>query len=244
LPFRLSPATKHIRLFSQSPRSRPKPLFTQTLTPADSSEEETSPPYPHATNVPRPQQSFQLYSAAFQHLNESLDADMDMIEPQQVSSSAQGDQDTVMISPKASPRTLLSPGIASAGLGLQDASAGGRLPTPIYGHFQQSIDTKMDAETELTPPKSQQDVDYELYMRRRRLPSPISEDEAMDASESTQGPIDAQGGQGLRKPARFPPPLPNQGPKGGKIMFSMGFRADCEMCRNRVPGHCNHILRV
>ena len=30
---------------------------------------------------------------------------------------------------------------------------------------------------------------------------------------------------------------------GGKIGFHMGFRSDCEKCRNHVPGHYAHFLR-
>jgi hypothetical protein len=30
----------------------------------------------------------------------------------------------------------------------------------------------------------------------------------------------------------------------GKVILSMGFRADCDKCRSRVPGHYSHILRV
>ena len=29
-----------------------------------------------------------------------------------------------------------------------------------------------------------------------------------------------------------------------KVVFSMGFRADCEKCRERVPGHYSHVLRA
>ncbi|KAL4997206.1 hypothetical protein BDV10DRAFT_95469 [Aspergillus recurvatus] len=28
-----------------------------------------------------------------------------------------------------------------------------------------------------------------------------------------------------------------------KLVFSMGYRADCDRCRNRVPGHYSHILQ-
>lgn len=31
--------------------------------------------------------------------------------------------------------------------------------------------------------------------------------------------------------------------KREKITFSMGFRADCEKCQMRVPGHYSHIVR-
>ena len=29
---------------------------------------------------------------------------------------------------------------------------------------------------------------------------------------------------------------------GMKKSFSIGYRADCEKCRNKVPGHFNHII--
>lgn len=32
-------------------------------------------------------------------------------------------------------------------------------------------------------------------------------------------------------------------PKREKISFSMGYRADCEKCQMRVPGHYSHIVR-
>ncbi|KAF3391811.1 hypothetical protein DPV78_010303 [Talaromyces pinophilus] len=32
-------------------------------------------------------------------------------------------------------------------------------------------------------------------------------------------------------------------PKREKISFSMGYRADCEKCQMRVPGHYSHIIR-
>ncbi|KAL1968529.1 hypothetical protein VTN77DRAFT_1739 [Rasamsonia byssochlamydoides] len=53
-------------------------------------------------------------------------------------------------------------------------------------------------------------------------------------------------------------PVKNAGPAGpkhetamgcnaasgkGKISFSMGYRADCEKCRLKVPGHYSHIIR-
>ena len=30
----------------------------------------------------------------------------------------------------------------------------------------------------------------------------------------------------------------------GKAILSMGFRADCEKCKQKVPGHWSHVLRV
>ena len=30
----------------------------------------------------------------------------------------------------------------------------------------------------------------------------------------------------------------------GKAILSMGFRSDCEKCRQKVPGHWSHVLRI
>ncbi|OKL61627.1 hypothetical protein UA08_03865 [Talaromyces atroroseus] len=35
----------------------------------------------------------------------------------------------------------------------------------------------------------------------------------------------------------------NPGPRREKISFSMGYRADCEKCQMKVPGHYSHIVR-
>lgn len=33
-------------------------------------------------------------------------------------------------------------------------------------------------------------------------------------------------------------------PTKGKMTISMGYRADCEKCRMKVPGHYNHFVRA
>ena len=45
----------------------------------------------------------------------------------------------------------------------------------------------------------------------------------------------------------IPPAQPRQQQQRqqqGKMVLSMGFRADCEKCRERVPGHWSHVLRI
>lgn len=103
--------------------------------------------------------------------------------------------------------------------------------------------------------QSRQEIDYESYLRRRRLPSPISEDEAMDSPTTMTGgmldrldmgtevckpraPLDRHGKINTSAAARG-----TAGLKGGKTTLSMGYRADCEKCRTRVPGHYNHVIR-
>lgn len=34
------------------------------------------------------------------------------------------------------------------------------------------------------------------------------------------------------------------GPRKGKTMLSMGYRADCDKCRRKVPGHYSHLIRT
>ena len=265
LPFRTSPTTKHTRLFSQNKRPRPRPLFTQTVTPQDS-EEEDSPPFSEYHEFQSSLQQTENVTVELS-LNDTPELEMDMGDDSLMSSPQSLHQQddammlsptAMMLSPKASPRTLLFPQVDA--LGLQESADTGRIPTPIYGHFQQQQQPGTVAPTSTpdnTSPSSLQsnkEIEYDQYLRSRRLPSPISEDEAMDFPPP-QATIDSKSSEqvapastkysGLRTPARLAQPLsPGMPQKHGKVMFSMGFRADCEMCRNRVPGHSNHIFRA
>jgi hypothetical protein len=183
---------------------------------------------------------------------QNFEEDMDMMDCQTPASPRQWGMQMVMSSPKASPRTVTppSPAYKESFRSPSNSIFGGRLPTPIYGHFQQSIDAKMEMgeDPESIIPRSQQEFDYENYVRRRRLPTPISEDEAMDENTATAGgmmgrlAMDADDCYGLQTSLRMLNgsfALPR-----GRLSFSMGIRADCELCRNRVPGHSNHIFRT
>ena len=107
---------------------------------------------------------------------------------------------------------------------------------------------EMGEDPENIIPRSQQEIDYENYVRRRRQPTPISEDEDMDEATATTGgmmgrlAMDTDDFNGQQSPLKiahgsFASPR-------GRLSFSMGIRANCELCRNRVPGHSNHILRI
>ena len=149
---------------------------------------------------------------------------------------------------------------------------GGRLPTPIYGHFQRSIDARMDggANPDTQASRLQQEIDYETYVRRRRLPTPIDEDEAMESPSAMSGDLmdlhlsghSRRGGvdytyhpqilnssgnsftysQPISMTATSTPDHAIPAPR--KLSFSMGPRANCELCNRRVPGHSNHIIRT
>lgn len=92
----------------------------------------------------------------------------------------------------------------------------------------------------------QRETDHNLFVRRRRLPSPISEDENMvsltEVSEEVLDRQDVATRDGSGHPKRDKSWVTK--PKTGRITLSMGFRADCEKCRTRVPGHYNHVIRT
>ena len=118
----------------------------------------------------------------------------------------------------------------------------------------------------------QQDFDRELMLlRRHRLPSPISEDETMISPTSgaggmlgrlnvcNNGPECVSGSRGWgvseQPHGRYEGSAEPRGwwkgkakekehGKTGKTILSMGYRADCEKCRTRVPGHWSHFIRV
>ena len=48
------------------------------------------------------------------------------------------------------------------------------------------------------------------------------------------------GSQNLGHVATGMAPPPQKKKKGGRLV--MGYRADCEKCRDKVPGHYNHFL--
>ncbi|KAF2725038.1 hypothetical protein K431DRAFT_309702 [Polychaeton citri CBS 116435] len=69
-----------------------------------------------------------------------------------------------------------------------------------------------------------------------------SDAEGMDASDSNTLPEMVVRKQRQRSGALSSPrATPDPGPSN-KRTFLMGFRADCEKCRMRVPGHMNHLL--
>lgn len=173
-------------------------------------------------------------------------------------------------SPKASPSTIEFQ--QSESKQTQNNVTGGRLPTPIYGHFQRSIDAKMDIGRTLESHASrlQQEVDHENYVRCRRLPTPIDEDEAMETSSAMSGDMmelhlsghSRRGGvdytyhpsqilgsseNNFTYQSSSDTPSSSAGyaaPPPRKLSFSMGPRANCELCIRRVPGHSNHIIRT
>ena len=166
---------------------------------------------------------------------------------------------------------------------------GGRIPTPIYGHFT-STDVNMDTSEAalnsfihpaarfqlrhchnvLSPMMSEDSESEADWWLRRRLPSPAesptmsqrmetddltspgmmdalsfdnvrNHDSGMDEETNPSPPLSytSKGSKGHAMFERRSDPGPDA-PRKGKLL--MGFRADCEKCQKRVPGHDSHIV--
>jgi len=98
----------------------------------------------------------------------------------------------------------------------------------------------------------------ERFRRGRRLPSPISEGETspsviVEGLEDMQMEVEQpeketptkkghnRSKHSIRSWTGFGGELSGNG-IGMKRTFTMGYRADCEKCRNKVPGHFSHII--
>lgn len=143
----------------------------------------------------------------------------------------------------------------------QEAAHAGRVPTPRYGHFR-SKDIRMDLGDAVDndsldgPISSKLERHHRALLRYRRLPSPIGEDFSMMSSSAvTEVPLESlnrpnlQGRDatllertGIQTDSTWSNRSRTSTP--GKTMLHMGFRADCEKCRARVPGHYNHVIRT
>ena len=213
------------------------------------------------------------------------DSDLDMEDSQPLGSplSSPRPSSSPMTSPMHRDSTSLP---AKAVARVQQLSISStRIPTPIYGHFHISPqDISMDSPTSTTPVESTQKLgtsyenQYDLFMRRRRLPSPISEDEDMESPTAVTGgmlrKLDMRANNDpayLHDIDMMTPVTPSTTTSGssewrdkrrggfdgrmtgnrldqagapGKVVLSMGFKADCDKCRSRVPGHYSHLSRV
>ncbi|MCJ1251720.1 hypothetical protein MMC30_008957 [Trapelia coarctata] len=339
LPFRTSPTSKHGSLFSFSQMrgiSRPP-----VLTPAESEDgsDQDSPKY---------SQGFLTDLPASSQMNfDDTTADLEMVDSEPLNS------------PPSTPALTTFPTTASS---IHDAAPlapipinrgphrsvpNTRIPTPIYGHFNISpqdptIGTPINATpSEMNMPESaiHSESHHDLFLRRRRLPTPIDENADMESPTTVTGSMlrNLDMGATLMNRLRYAeadimtPDTPNLdgGPvctyqthsaeadvmtgnmtkildmdtatttstnptlvgdgdtnmmmpdssvhpanthlgsdftkkrrgavvegtaltgiigkggsnPGGKIGFYMGFRSDCEKCRDHVPGHYAHFLR-
>ena len=154
---------------------------------------------------------------------------------------------------------------------LSDHSNSGRIPTPIHPTFNRAglnglcyptsgsaggMDTNntLPLLPGLTVRKNRQEQGID---RNRRMPSPISEDDDIPDTPTTltQSQLSRLSFSHANAdememestaPAMEVPPTPRGRKRSGALTgtprFSMGYRDDCEKCRQRVPGHYSHFL--
>lgn len=150
---------------------------------------------------------------------------------------------------------LLSPGPFH-----HDASTtiSGRIPTPIHSSFAPHVRAEKVFRYS-DPDFADDEAVVDKFRRGRDLPSPISEGEASpsiitdglsDMQMESMGEIERDTPT-KRGHSRTKHSLRNWDGFGGEAIsnragmkktFSMGYRADCEKCRNKVPGHFSHII--
>ncbi|EKD15955.1 uncharacterized protein L3040_003187 [Drepanopeziza brunnea f. sp. 'multigermtubi'] len=140
-------------------------------------------------------------------------------------------------------------------------SISGRIPTPIHSSFAPFVRSEKVTVNRALDFKDDEGL-VDRFRSGRRLPSPISEGETspsvivagfsgmqMDAESSSQPDPEKEtptkkghtrSKHSLRNWTGYGSELPGGG--GMKRSFSMGYRADCEKCRMKVPGHFSHII--
>lgn len=136
-------------------------------------------------------------------------------------------------------------------------SIAGRIPTPIHSSFAPYIRSEkasLNQDAEFADDEAMVD----RFRRGRRLPSPISEGEMspsvileslsdmqMEVDHSSQPEKETptkKGHQRSKHSLRNWTGFGGENAPGMKKSFSMGYRADCEKCRMKVPGHFSHII--
>ncbi|KAL4944213.1 hypothetical protein BDV06DRAFT_187846 [Aspergillus oleicola] len=105
-----------------------------------------------------------------------------------------------------------------------------RLPSPVSDNGDSMSDIKGTSD--------EADMDYELSPTGSiETPAPMNhsamEAEAADMRERLSS-LDIPDQRHTKADATLKPPK--------KLGFSMGYRADCDKCRRRVPGHYSHII--
>ena len=251
LPHRTSPKlirnTSTTFSFTTDYPSQPAP---PTITPADSDSEDT----PSA----EPKSFFSPYSSSPAcTLTQSgpPSPGLDYLENPSSQSTQMSDAPLYSDDFEMTDSVHLSPGTSQNDPSTNITS---RIPTPIHSSFAPFIRADK-ASIHHDADFADDEALVERFRRGRRLPSPISEGEAspsmivagfgdmqMEVENSSQPDKETPTKKGhtrskhsLRNWTGFGGEV---GGAGMKRSFSMGYRADCEKCRMKVPGHFSHII--
>lgn len=119
---------------------------------------------------------------------------------------------------------------------------GSRVPTPIALLTTRPKPTPLQGNTSASSTYvASTSMRARLAGSRERFPSPISEDEPHTPTTATGTPQTPE--VHVRKQRARSGAFTSPRDSDTSKKFSMGYREDCEKCRNRVPGHMNHFLR-
>lgn len=147
-----------------------------------------------------------------------------------------------------------------------------RMPTPIQPSFAAQVRGQQNewagnGNDNTVPRTMTSEGDWHAVRDNRRLPSPISEcDDNMHVNLQPPSPHGMEHPNAMMEDRASPQPpeadgeSPMPSPErrghmrskhtinswtwqpGMKKSFSIGYRADCDKCRDKVPGHFNHIV--
>lgn len=126
-----------------------------------------------------------------------------------------------------------------------------RIATQTTNLFAHHLPQQFDHSMSISPEAASQN--YLHHLQGRRPPSPISEgsvspvkqafvqEDVMDMDVSSPEKVTPKKGHSRNRHATrnhtgFTPE------NAGVKRFSMGYRADCEKCRMKVPGHYSHVV--
>ena len=245
LPDRTSPKqTRPVSPFAINYTIQPAP---PTITPADSESEGTPP------GSAEPRSFFSPYSSSPTHTITPSSPSLDAINSSQ--STQMSDVGLYSDDMEMSDSFHLSPGPFHND---PSSSITGRIPTPIHSSFAPYIRAEK-ATIHHDPDFADDEARVDRFRRGRRLPSPISEGETSPSViveglgemqmeyEGTTQELDKntptkKGHTRSKHSLRSWTGMGELGGTGTKRTFSMGYRHDCEKCRDKVPGHFNHII--
>ncbi|KAL3463165.1 hypothetical protein BJX64DRAFT_257726 [Aspergillus heterothallicus] len=254
LPLRSSPrSNRRLKIVGTS-----EPTYFPALTPIDSSEDENmfSKRYCTESNSINPQQKPQEPCGPGMDLDIAMD--MDTCEDADMYGG-----NTSPLTACFTPQFLTTP----YDITCQQVNAG-TITTIIPSALAQTTNASetMDGARDALCPPSHPPLRTKTW-RSPRLPSPVSDNgdthdkdssgdtEMAEDTPSQQPPslnsasVEAEAAAMRKRLSSLD--LPDQGTADAtpsakpvkKLAFSMGYRADCDKCRRRVPGHYSHITR-
>ncbi|KAL2828750.1 hypothetical protein BDW59DRAFT_43606 [Aspergillus cavernicola] len=254
LPLRSSPRSRQrsntIEAFAHSSLS--------ALTPVQSSDDEDdfNKCFPFESTAMKAQQLLQTPQALVLDLDVSMDMDASMDNDDNSPLAATG-FDTTTQQSSAVPHSFACQSLRN-----------GHFASIPFGLQQSMLSTAMVAYSQGSPGPNPELSRDTPWWRSPRLRSPVSDNgDAMTSNKNTSGDaemaydlspsesslstksssMEAEAAEMRKRLSSLD--LPDQGnaePTSkpvAKLAFSMGYRADCDKCRRRVPGHYSHIIK-